>query len=85
MVRGIGVVSEPVVVSPDAITTQTDEVLHYMPTASVPNSLTRSEERNRYRPKRRRAAAEPCSFTYRFTSTLVRRFGSSLVSVSELV
>ena len=40
--EGIGVVSETVVVSPDAITTPTDEVLHYMPPASVPNSLTRS-------------------------------------------
>lgn len=40
--EGIGVVSASGVVSPDAITTSTDEVLHSMPTASVPNSLTRS-------------------------------------------
>jgi len=40
--EGIGVVSETAVVSPYAITTPTDEVLHEMPTASVPNSLTRS-------------------------------------------
>ncbi len=40
--EGLGMVSETVVVSPDAITTPTDEGLHSMPTASVPNSLTRS-------------------------------------------
>jgi putative transposase len=40
--EGIGVVSETVVVSPYAVTTPTHEVLHEMPTASVPNSLTRS-------------------------------------------
>ena len=41
-VEELGVLSKAVVVSPHAITTSTDEVLHSMPTASVPNSLTRS-------------------------------------------
>ena len=40
--EGIGVESASVAVSPDAITTPTEEVLHSMPPASVPNSLTRS-------------------------------------------
>ncbi|MDH4343813.1 MAG: hypothetical protein OEV71_11995, partial [Nitrospira sp.] len=38
----IGVVAAIGGITPYAITDPTDEVLHYMPTASVPNSLTRS-------------------------------------------
>jgi hypothetical protein len=33
-----------------------------------------AEERNRYRCKSRRETAEPCSLTYRFTSTLVSKY-----------
>ena len=40
--EGSGVVAESVAVSPDAITVSTDKGLHYMPSASVLNSLPRS-------------------------------------------
>ena len=44
-VAGLEVLSKTVIVSSHTITPSTDEVLHYMPTASVPNSLTRSGSR----------------------------------------
>ncbi|MDH4252234.1 MAG: hypothetical protein OEV27_13720, partial [Nitrospira sp.] len=44
----IGVVAEIGGITPYAITDPTDEVLHYMPTASVPNSLTRSADSERH-------------------------------------
>src|SRR5690348_5917572 len=37
-----------------------------------------AEEMNRYRCKRRRAAAEPCSLTYRFTRTLVSKYAQRI-------
>jgi hypothetical protein len=43
-VEGFEVVSETAVVSSHTIMASTEEVLHYMPTARVPNSLTRSEQ-----------------------------------------
>ena len=49
-VAGLWISSEPVVVSPHAITSPTDEVVHYTPTASVSKSLTRSAPRRAIRP-----------------------------------